>query len=201
MFGDRASNFVLHRCNPRRQVNTLSFLSLMFLILSRKTSKLPKAWFTKSAVFLFREECVAEELRGDREIVMTAVSRNWWALEYATEELRGDRDIVMTALSQHWQALRFATEELRGDCEIIEAALRDKDALALTVTLLSGRCCTQLFFSNSHPRTVLRECATLLNMEPNYVVAVGTLVQETRVIDSLQMLEAGKRHELTLVLS
>ena len=41
-----------------------------------------------------------EELKGDCEIVMTAVSQNGWALQFATEELRGDREIVMAAVSQ-----------------------------------------------------------------------------------------------------
>ena len=31
--------------------------------------------------------CAAEELRGDREVVMTAVTKNGRALEYATEEI------------------------------------------------------------------------------------------------------------------
>ena len=39
--------------------------------------------------------------RGDREIVMTALSQHGWALQYATEALRGDREIVMAAVSQN----------------------------------------------------------------------------------------------------
>ena len=124
-----------------------------------------------------------EALRGDREIVMAAVSQNGWALKYATEALRGDREIVMKAVTHKWVALQFATEELRGDNEIMEVALRDSDALALKVMLLSGRSCTQLFsrrFDNL--TTVLRECAALLGLDPDPVVATGTLVQASRAL-------------------
>ena len=65
----------------------------------------------------------AEELRRDREVVMTAVAKNGSALECATEKLRGDREVVMTAVAQYGYALRHATEEFREDKEIMEAAL------------------------------------------------------------------------------
>ena len=58
-----------------------------------------------------------EELRGDGEVVMKAVSQDGVALFYAAEELRGDREVVMKAVSQYGGALRYATEELRGDRE------------------------------------------------------------------------------------
>ena len=68
-------------------------------------------------------EYATEELRGDREVVMTAVTSNGWGLLYATEELRGDREVVMTAIAQNGWAVNHASEELRGDREVMEAAL------------------------------------------------------------------------------
>ena len=64
-----------------------------------------------------------EELRGDREVVMTAIAQDGGALEYATEELRGDREVVMTAIAQDGRALLYATEELRGDREVVMTAV------------------------------------------------------------------------------
>ena len=64
-----------------------------------------------------------EELRGDREVVMAAVAKNGCALCHATEELRGDREVVMTAVAQDGLALQYATEEVREDKEIMDAAL------------------------------------------------------------------------------
>ena len=40
-------------------------------------------------------------------------------LQHATEDLKGDREIVMTAVSQDGLALLDAAEELRGDREIV----------------------------------------------------------------------------------
>ena len=48
---------------------------------------------------------------------MTALSHNVNALEYASKDLRGDRDIVMTAVKEVGWALYFASGNLigRGD--------------------------------------------------------------------------------------
>ena len=40
-----------------------------------------------------------EELKRDREIVVTAVSNSGWSLQYTTEELKADREVVMAAVS------------------------------------------------------------------------------------------------------
>ena len=107
-----------------------------------------------------------EELRGDREIVMKAVSNNGFSLRFATEELRGDREIVKTAVSKDGFSLESATEELRGDRDIMEVALkqvanryRSGDVVALKVTLLSGRCCTQICHKAHNMQRVLTDSA------------------------------------------
>ena len=68
-------------------------------------------------------EDATEELKGDREIVRTAVSQNGYALKHATEQLKGDREIVITAVSQVGLALQHATKELKGDREIVMKAV------------------------------------------------------------------------------
>ena len=81
----------------------------------------------------------AEKLRGDREIVMQAVSNFAISLEDAAEELKGDREIVMKAVSQDGFALRYATEKLRGEAGMIETALANRQGsamVALRVALL-----------------------------------------------------------------
>ena len=93
--------------------------------------------------------CASEELRGDREIVMKAVSGSGKALWRASEELRGDREIVMQAVSQTGWALAFASNELRGDVSLIELALArgrpEERLIFLKVALLSGRTYNQIF--------------------------------------------------------
>ena len=44
---------------------------------------------------------MAQEFRGDDEIVMAAVAQNGIALYYATEALRADREIVQMAVAQN----------------------------------------------------------------------------------------------------
>ena len=81
----------------------------------------------------------AEELKGDREIVMAAVSQNGGALRFAAEELKGDREIVMAAVSHFGEALRHATKELKGDREIVLAAVsQSRFALRYVTEELKG---------------------------------------------------------------
>ena len=44
----------------------------------------------------------SDDLKGDREIVLTAVSKEGRALEWASDDLKGDREIVLIAVSQTW---------------------------------------------------------------------------------------------------
>ena len=105
-------------------------------------------------------------MKGDREIVMAAVSCNGYALQYATEEMKGDREIVMAAVSQHGFALQCATEEMKGDAGMIEVALVNRHGaplIALRVRLLSGRSCNQIFdMEDEDIEDVLQDCARLL---------------------------------------
>lgn len=59
---------------------------------------------------------LSEELRGNRELVLTALRRNGDALRYASDELRGDEEVVLVAArsSPDGSVLRFASDELRG---------------------------------------------------------------------------------------
>ena len=41
-------------------------------------------------------------VRGDRKLVVTAVSQNGHALQHVSEELRSNPEIVMKAVSQLW---------------------------------------------------------------------------------------------------
>ena len=68
-------------------------------------------------------------------------------LEYAAEELKGDCEIVVAAVSKHGRALRFGTQELKGDEEIIKRALEQSRSylVGLQVRFLSRRCCCEVF--------------------------------------------------------
>ena len=46
-------------------------------------------------------------------------SQYWEALKYASNQLRGDRDIVLKAVSLSGKALKYATEDLKADPKIM----------------------------------------------------------------------------------
>ena len=146
-----------------------------------------------------------EALKGDREIVMAAVSQNGLALQLAAEWLKGEREIVMAAVSGHGVALRFATKELKDDEEILQHALEwsrnCSDLVGLKVVLMSGRCCSEVFRLRTVMGFVLKLCAASLDLDPDYVERNGTLMRGPTKVKDLRGLEPGKLHEITLVLS
>ena len=132
----------------------------------------------------FTLQFAAEELKGDREIVTKAVSKCGCALQFATEELRGDREIVMQAVSVDGDALEYATKSLREDEEMLQHALERSrncgEVVGLKVVLLSGRCCSEVFWTRElASRLVLRRCAASLDLDPDHVgSSVAFLVVE-----------------------
>ena len=71
------------------------------------------------------------------------------------------------------------------------------------MTLLSGRCCSQIFSLCADTlEDVLCQFADLLGLDEDQVLGSGTLMHGTSVITDLKKdLERGKLHELTLVMS
>ena len=149
----------------------------------------------------------AEELKGDREIVLAAVSKHGHALQHATEELKGDRDIVLAAVSKDGRALNYATNGLRTDEEMMRHALEQSPdrLVGMKVSLLSGRCCSEIFhidrlFGDVGKRLALRFCAASLELDEDLVERTGTFVCGPNEVKNVHELEPGKVHELTLVL-
>jgi hypothetical protein len=65
--------------------------------------------------------------RGDREIVLAAVSKHGHNIKYASDELKNDREIVMLAIANDHStkglALQNCSIDSRGDSEIVLAAV------------------------------------------------------------------------------
>ncbi|CAJ1421035.1 unnamed protein product [Effrenium voratum] len=72
--------------------------------------------------FLSDERC-AETLRGDREVVLSAVQCEGIRLQYASEKLRDDRSLVLAAVQRDGRALAFASPRLRADRALALAAV------------------------------------------------------------------------------
>ena len=71
------------------------------------------------------------------------------------------------------------------------------------MTLLSGKCCSQIFdLDRVTLEAVLRHFADLLGLDGGHVLRGATLMHGTSVITDLKEdLAQGKLHELTLVMS
>eukprot|EP00971_Amphidinium_carterae_P168600 3340570-Amphidinium_carterae.1 len=58
---------------------------------------------------------VPKRYRADQEIVLTAVTRDGSALQYAAKECKADHEIVLTAVTQNGSALQYAAEECKAE--------------------------------------------------------------------------------------
>eukprot|EP00971_Amphidinium_carterae_P104745 2074472-Amphidinium_carterae.2 len=81
----------------------------------------------------------ADNCRGDREIVLTAISQCGCALKWADGSCRGDREIVEAAVKQSAAALQFASQELLSDSSFTPHARQHFCFLKLQ--MMSGRSC------------------------------------------------------------
>mmetsp|Transcript_17598 Transcript_17598/g.31792 ORF Transcript_17598/g.31792 Transcript_17598/m.31792 type:complete len:279 (-) Transcript_17598:163-999(-) len=66
----------------------------------------------------------ADDCKGDREIVLAAVRCFGGALQHAADHCKSDREIVLTAAAQNWMALQFVAEHFQSDREVVLAAVK-----------------------------------------------------------------------------
>ena len=108
----------------------------------------------------------------------------------------------MRAVSKDGFALRFASQELKGDKEMMQHALRPRpgqgDLIGLKVVLLSGRCCDEIFLFHCEGRSrVLRRCAELLDLEPDHVERSGALMRGAVEVQERQIPGGRFKHFLS----
>lgn len=68
-------------------------------------------------------QCAPKAAKRDRKVVLAAVSRSGFALEFAAPELRGDREVVLAAVAQEGDALEYASVDLKADRDVVLAAV------------------------------------------------------------------------------
>jgi hypothetical protein len=78
----------------------------------------------------------SSDFQYDKEIVLIAVStsRFGYALNYAAGKLKGDKEVVITAVKKHGRSLKYAHELLKVDKEIVLLAVNN-DGHALKYAL------------------------------------------------------------------
>ena len=67
----------------------------------------------------------SEELRADKDVVLASIAANPLSgvLEFASNELRADKEVVLAAINQHGNNFRHASPELQADKEVVLAAV------------------------------------------------------------------------------
>jgi len=71
-------------------------------------------------------EDLDEDIRADKEAVLSAVRVDGHTLAHASEDLRLDRDVVLAAVAENGLALRFAGDALREDMEVALKAIGER---------------------------------------------------------------------------
>ena len=75
---------------------------------------------------------LSDEQKRNKDLVLTAISQNTDALEYADETLRNDEEVVLAAIKSYGYALKFASNRLKADKDIVKKAIINCDyAIAL----------------------------------------------------------------------
>jgi hypothetical protein len=72
----------------------------------------------------FALQYASPKLKDDTEIVAAAVKQNGLALMYAPKELKGNTDFMIAAVQQNGAALKYAPEELKANTDFMLAAVQ-----------------------------------------------------------------------------
>ena len=75
-----------------------------------------------------------------REDVLRSFGENSWAIEHAPDSLKGDKQFMMAAISKDGTTLRFASEELRSDREVSSSLMFWRSSAHLPTTFPPSRC-------------------------------------------------------------
>jgi len=92
--------------------------------------KTGKVWNDKEFVLSlvtmqgFALQYAKTRLRADKEVVLAAVSNTGTALLYASNNMNEDKDVVLTAVQQDGSALQYASEDLRKNQEVVLKAVQ-----------------------------------------------------------------------------
>ena len=95
---------------------------VMVQLLMRPISEIQRGWWHRVEVGLsLAEATIPLEVRGDKDIVLSAVSNRGQDLQYSS--LNDDFDIVLAAVRCHGYALQFANPVLRDDYAVVLSAV------------------------------------------------------------------------------
>jgi len=68
-------------------------------------------------------ERLSEELKADKQVVLSAVKKHGLALSFASASLQADKEVVLAAVKSNGWALKFASEDMKADKEVVMLAV------------------------------------------------------------------------------
>ena len=77
-----------------------------------------------------RLQSAPNEITGNRDVMLEAISQDASALEHASAQLKADNDLVLAAVSQDVSAMKHAAAELKSDRHFVLAAVK-RNGIAL----------------------------------------------------------------------
>ena len=149
----------------------------------------PNDWlaaFTAVSRDGFALEFASRRLRDDKEIALAAVSRDGFALEYASMRLRDDRDVALAAVTRDGYAIKWVSGRLRDDRGVVSSAVFE-DSYALecaSARLKDDRGVVLLALADDS--LMLEYASARLRDDPEVVAAAVTSAgrpHSTRVLD------------------
>ena len=103
----------------------IALLDSDYGIIKEKLAKQRKFVLTAVTRYWRNLQYASDALRNNREIVLAAVAQDGEALKYASNELKNDEDIVLASVTLRGSALEYASDKLKDDEEIVLAAVRN----------------------------------------------------------------------------
>ena len=111
--------FMINRSNHRKDIYRIDDVRLVNIV------ELNDIQVVINAIkkYGFELEYASEKFRDNKEVVLAAVSTNGYSLRFASENLRDNKEVVLAAVLTHGSSLRFASDELRDNKEVVLAAV------------------------------------------------------------------------------
>ena len=87
----------------KTKINTVCFrkkkikdgMSSDYYVNMKGKKVLPKVQQYKNAL-----EYASDELKNDKQVILTVVQQNGWSLKYASDELKNDKEVVLKAVQE-----------------------------------------------------------------------------------------------------
>ncbi|CAE7942494.1 unnamed protein product [Symbiodinium sp. KB8] len=130
--------------------------------------------YARDLIQFLHDKRLAENLKSDREVVLSAVQSEGCRLQHATERLKDDRALVLAAVSSDGAALAFASKRLRCDKGLALAAVTKCGAALQFCTAFLHEDEDIVFAAVGQDATALRFASTEMKCNPCVITAAAT---------------------------